>query len=206
MISAETLSNKIGNYLQRELNIDDIKKSIIIYGSFAILQIGISIIFTVIIGYLTNTLVESLIITFSIVLLRKYSGGHHASTPNKCLVFGLIITIIPAILIKNYIYNIDVNFLLLVSSIIMFCSFLIIIKKAPVDNPNKRIKKEEKRFKLRRSSIFILSIYLLIILVLIGIYYKYSVDTAIIYMACIIYAAGWQSFTLTKLAARVINI
>ena len=91
MIDIGELSNKIATKIVVETDGDEERKSVIEYGIFAMIQTGIAIICTVIFGLLFNVLVEALIVSFSISILRKCSGGVHATSPTRCTVIGTII-------------------------------------------------------------------------------------------------------------------
>ncbi|MEG0128801.1 accessory gene regulator ArgB-like protein [Clostridium sp.] len=204
MINAEVISHKIGDYLKKELLLDNKRKSIIVYGLFSIIQIGISLLLTIILGIATNTLQEALIITFVIVMLRKYTGGAHAETPNKCLITGLIVTIIPAFIINRLVYLGSLKLVIISTIIIYLVAFVLILKNAPVDNKNKRIKSDKKRKRLKKSSIVILIMYIISSTILGVLFLRYGNVDMLKYISSISYGVLWQVFTLTNFSAKII--
>ena len=71
-------------------------------------------------------------------------------------------------------------------------------KLAPVDSAAKPIKNQERRKKLKRSSMMILSVYLVIAIANI-LYHYYSVNVSVLtYTLCIYMGLVWQIFSLTK--------
>ena len=114
------LSNKIATKIVVETDGDEERKSVIEYGIFAMIQTGIAIICTVIFGLLFNVLVEALIVSFSISILRKCSGGVHATSPTRCTVIGTLICIlIPKLVIAiniNSIYSIILGIIVFIIS------------------------------------------------------------------------------------------
>ncbi len=76
MFFIEQISNKIGSKISSNLNLDKDTQEIITYGAFAVLQILWSFLCVVILGYICNVLLESIIISLVIAVFRKYSGGY----------------------------------------------------------------------------------------------------------------------------------
>lgn len=202
-MNLELISKNISNNLKNELNLDEDKRSIIEYGIFAFFQMSISILLVAIIGFFFNVMIEALIISFSGAILRKFSGGAHASTPTNCSIVGLLICVLPSYIIKNI--GLNSGCLVVIGILIYIISFIIIYKLAPVDSPNKRIKKKEKRKRLKRGSIIILSIYMIFVVINISIYYIKEMNSLLIYSACIYVGILWQIFTLTKIGHIVVN-
>lgn len=202
-MSLELLSKKLSNYLKFELNFDEDKRSIIEYGIFSFLHISISILVVAIIGYFLKIIVEALIISFIISILRKFSGGAHASTSINCEVLGVLIAIVPAYIIKNI--GLNSNYIIILGSLVYIISFIIIYKLAPVDSPNKPIKKKEKIKRLKRGSIIILFIYMILVVISISIYYFKGINSFLVYTYCIYIGILWQVFTLTKYGHIVVN-
>lgn len=203
MIDMGELSSKIASKIVIETNGDEERKSVIEYGIFAMLQTGIAIICTVIFGLLFNILIESLIVSFSISILRKYSGGVHATSSTRCTVIGTVICIlIPKLVI---VINMNIICSIILATIVFIISYYIVYKLAPVDSKSKPIKKLERRIKLKRKSINIISSYLIISTVFILIYHFYNVHNMIIYFECLYLGMLWQVISLTKVGHLVVN-
>lgn len=201
----EAISKKISAKVKKELNLDRDKEEIIAYGIFALIQIISSIFFTVFFGFIFHVVLESLIIMFSVIFLRKYSGGVHAKSPKLCLIFGTIVTIALGLFSKNLaLIEFNVIYLILVSSLTFIIAFYITYKKAPVDNKNKRIINETKRRYMRFGALKILSIYLILAILSIGIKQILNVNLSyILFSICL--GVLWQTFTLTKSCAFFIK-
>lgn len=202
-MSLEVLSKFLSNKLQKELQIDDEKKSIIEYGIYAFIQMFISVFLVAIFGYIFNVLIEALIISFAGAILRKYSGGAHASTSFNCLIIGIIFTVMPSYIISKYYY--DVYYIMLVGVIWCIISYIIVYRLAPVDSPNKPIKKLEKIKRLKRGSIRIMNVYMVIVIFNIILYYITKNNIFLVYSICIYIGVLWQIFTLTKNGHKLVN-
>ncbi len=110
MFLIEQFSNKIGNKIANSLELDRDTEEIITYGAFSLLQTIWALLCVVVLGAICNVLIESIIITLTAATYRKYSGGIHANTPNKCAFLGAIIFVGFALIVKNI--NIGVNLFL----------------------------------------------------------------------------------------------
>lgn len=198
MFFIEHASNKIGSKISSNLNLDKDTEEIIAYGAFAVLQILWSFLCVVILGAIFNVLMESIIIVLTIAIFRKYSGGIHANSPNKCAIFGAIICIIMALIVKN----INVSFNLMFISVYMY-SYYTIYKFVPVDTKSKPIENIDEKLRLKKCSFLVISILLLAEILLILLYLKYNNITLIYYGSCVMIGVLWQSFTLTPTSKKI---
>lgn len=195
----ESLSNSIANKVATELNMDNDKKEVIAYGTFALLQTFLSIFLVGIFGFIFNVAFEALIVLFTASILRKYSGGAHASSPGNCTSIGVIICIGQALIISLIVRSwINFKMALIVELVVFIWSYYMVYKLVPIDNPLKRIKSEEKRKRMKKGSFIILSIYLLIVIFTMILYFNIQRTTLVVYALCIIGGMAWQIFTLTK--------
>lgn len=196
MLKLENLCNKISNYISEELNLDDNRKAIINYGIFAFMQMIICILLVMIFGAVFNVFFEAIIVSFTVSILRKSSGGVHASSPKACAVIGTISSIWMAKISQNI--QVDFNRLIILGVIIFIWAYYFIYKLAPVDSIAKPIKNLEKRKRLKKNSIIILSAYLIIVIINFTYFYLIKNESALIYISCIYMGILWQVFSLTK--------
>lgn len=204
MYSVREISENIAGNLKKELDLEEEKYEVIEYGLHAFFHMALSILFIVIFGAIFGVLLESLIISFTIAILRKSSGGAHASTDLSCAIIGVIVSVIPAIIFENI--NINIKNTMLISFSIFLISAYLIYKLAPVDSPNKPIKSEKKIKRLKRGSLITLGIYMMLVIINILLSIKVNSTKFIIYSLCISFGVLWQSFTLTKLGHIVLNL
>ncbi|AWK52349.1 accessory regulator AgrB [Clostridium beijerinckii] len=196
MLKIEDICEKTSDYIAQELNFDNDKKSVINYGIFAFIQMGICIALVIIVGFIFNVTIEALIVSFTISILRKNSGGVHSHSPERCAVIGTVASVGMA-LISKYI-NVGFSFVIFVGGIIFIWSYYIVYKLAPVDSIAKPIKSIEKRRRLKKSSFMILSVYLIIVVFNIVCYLLMKNFNLLIYSLCIYMGLLWQVFSLTK--------
>lgn len=196
MFKIENICEKLSNYISQELNLDANKKSIINYGIFGFVQMGICLALVTIFGFIFNAIIETLIVSFTISILRKSSGGVHANSPGRCAVIGTVSTIAMALICKHI--NIRFDVVILLGGIIFIWSYYTVYKLAPVDSIAKPIKSLEKRKRLKKSSIIILSVYLIVILINISCYLVVKNSNLLTYVLCIYMGLIWQTFSLTE--------
>lgn len=202
MFLIKHISNKIGNKITGNLALDRDTEEIISYGAFALLQTLYSFLCVVILGSIFNVLIESIIISLSIAIYRKYSGGIHATTPNKCAIFGAIICVAFGLLVKNA--RIKFNLIFLLIFIFTFiCAYYSTYKFVPVDTKNKPINNTDERLRLKRLCLLVISILFLIEVLFIVLYLRYRYNALIYYSQCIVMGLLWQSFTLTPTAKKI---
>lgn len=195
----ENLSNSIANKVASELNMDNDKREVIAYGAFALIQTFISIILVSIFGFIFKVTFEALIVLFTASILRKYSGGAHASSAGNCTSIGIIICIGQALSISLIINKwVSFRIALIIELVVFIWSYYMVYKLVPVDNPSKRIKSEQKRKRMKKGSFIILSIYLLIVIFVMILYFNIKKTPLLVYALCIIGGIAWQIFTLTK--------
>jgi PiT family inorganic phosphate transporter len=93
MFQISRISESIANKISSELNLDKDNREVIAYGAFALLQTLLSILLVAALGALFHVVTEALIVSFAISILRKYSGGVHASSSDSCSIIGAFISV-----------------------------------------------------------------------------------------------------------------
>lgn len=205
MYQIEVLSKKFAHKIGKILELDKDHEEIISYGAFNLLQTLWALLWIILFGIIFKVVIEVLIITLAANLLRKYSGGVHATSPNRCVIIGTIVSITMALLVKILFVSLSTIWVVTLIIVEILFSFYIVYKLSPVDSPSKPIKKLEKKQHLKRCSIISLSIMVgtIIILFIIHIYNSYSILLSC--CECIGFGITWQSFTLTNTAHKILG-
>lgn len=195
----EKLSNDIANKVASELSLDQDNKEVIAYGTFALMQMLLSIILVFLFGLLFHVAFEALIISFTASILRKYSGGVHASSPGICNFIGTIICVGQSVLISLLMSSVvNLKLIIILGVVIFIWSYYTIYKLAPVDSAAKPIAKEEKRKRMKKGSIILLSVYLIIAVFFVLLYISSGERKFLFYVLCLYSGILWQTFTLTS--------
>lgn len=165
MSGIERISYNMANKIGKKTNKSKEDISIINYGIFTILHTCISMILVVISGYIIGKPIEVITIIFVSSTLKRYSGGAHATSANRCMIIGIIISIIftyvGVAMSKLSLISIEI-----LSIINLTIAAYIFYRKAPVGNKNKPLKNSNIRNKLRKNLYILLSIYFCIIILI----------------------------------------
>lgn len=199
MFSIEKLTHGISEKIGSEIGLNNDQKEVIAYGAFAILQISICIVLVIVFGLIFNVLIEALIVSFSISILRKYSGGVHANSPGTCAALGTIIAVGQAVIISHILTPIvNLKSVIFFGLLIFAWVYYIVYKLAPVDSLAKPITTQQKKKRMKKASFLILAIYILIIIINVIMYLLTHEKSFFTFSLCMYGGTAWQAFTLTN--------
>lgn len=202
----EKYSKAVAAKLAEDLGYDDEKREVMAYGAFALFQMIISVGLVLAFGIIFHVAAEALIISFTASILRKYSGGVHASSPNictflgvaVCIGFGMLIIHVPAPASGIAVYAAAVVLAFAWAGFTLY-------RLAPVDTPNKPIRSEAKRKRMRKGSFTLLAVYLVLAAAALCMHILFKLDNFFAYSMCITFGVLWQVFTLTGSGHLVIE-
>ncbi|XAM53385.1 Accessory gene regulator protein B [Terrisporobacter vanillatitrophus] len=199
----ENLSSKFAFYLCQSKDKSSEEFAVLKYGVFAFLQGTIAMILTILFGILTNTLFEIVVISLVGALMKRNSGGVHCSSPNRCILVGIMVSYTFTLIGKN-IVNMEQGYINFLCIIMFIHSFIILYKKCPVPCDNKPLKKEETRKRLRKNAftIYFVCVMLFISNILLSSIYNMNVlSFLILYMILGLYM---QALSLTNIGNKFI--
>lgn len=201
----EQLARKIAKTISTNLHYDEEKEAVIAYGLIAIIQTFVTLLIVIILGIVFKILIEALLVTLSASLLRKYSGGSHASSIGICTATAVIYSIGCGLIIKYLLVGIhDTDIVVVITSVVFTFAYWIAYKKAPVDSPNKPIKSKAKITRMRKGTFIVLTCFLLLNGLLIALSGQYPIFLN--YSFGILFGIIWQISTLTKFSAKLADI
>lgn len=123
-------------------------KIITVFGSVAVIFSG-----------LMGILTQGILFCICLCALRRYAGGYHADTQNRCFVISFIVLVLSLLWIKNT-DNISI-----VGIVVQSVMLLILILLAPVENKNHTLDKREiQKYgkRTRITALILYSIYMLL--------------------------------------------
>lgn len=205
MSLTEKIATKIGNNAKLFLNVNEEQEQIIVYGAINLFQMLFAILWVIIAGLLFGVFYEALIFSITASILRKYSGGVHASSPSRCVIIGTFSAALAGILINNIFYTINSITVAVISGAIIIFAFITVFRNAPVDSIKKPIKNIETRRQFKRKSIFTIFVFLFIIIILFMLNEKFSELYYIKLIESIGVGVLWQTITLTKNGINFLN-
>lgn len=195
------ISNRIGNKANKSK--DEIE--VINYGLFMAIHTIVAIIITIIVGIAIGKLKEVLLISLVASSLKRCSGGVHATSPNRCLIIGVITSVVFAYISLILVKYSNLRNLMIFSVLILSTCYFIFYKKAPVGTKNKPLKKESIRKKLRKKLFITLNFYsLLIVILIIGMFINIIDYNFINIIYCMELGIILQCIALTKLGEYTI--
>lgn len=196
------LSTRLGD----RLNKDEEEKSVLNYGLFMIIHTFIGIIITILVGLITGMIIEISLIIITSALFKRYTGGVHASTPEICLIIGIILSLILSMVCRFISINTDINNIALIGIIIIVFSYYMIYYKCPVPSRNKPLNNEKTRNKLKKKAFTLLKIYTILLIILYIIFYilKLSIVKSII--VSFMLGLFLQIVVLTNIGTKFINL
>ncbi len=200
MFLMEKVSNSLAEKISKELSYDEDKKEVIAYGTYAILQISISIIFVVIFGWIFGVLAEALVVSLSGAALRSYTGGAHASTPNICIVVGTTVCIGLALLTQLMIFK---NIWLVLGLVLVshITAYWLIVRLAPVASSNKPIS-DKRRTKMKRGGLVFNTVLFFISISFIIIAAVVEKSAILVFPVAISLSVLWQMFSITTIGGK----
>ena len=206
MSNIEKFAEVVASKVSAKLSIEDIdKQEVLAYGTFVLIQTLISIIMVAIFGIIFNVFIETIIISFAASILRKFSGGAHATSPMNCALISMFIFGGQALLVKHYVMNIDVLYLVMGVTLAFIFTFHIMYKYSPVGTVTKQLRNENTRKRLKRKSIkFVLLLFVINIFV-ITMYLKTERIHLLTIAICISVGVVWQSITMVSLGHKIID-
>ncbi len=202
MYLMDRISKNVASKMAEELKLDADRQEVIAYGAYGILQTAWSVFLIAVFGFLFGVLWQAVLISFSASYLRKYSGGAHAGSPNRCAVIGVII-FVPLAFVVNWVAGLNT---IIVYSIILLeylCTYFLAYRYCPVDSPAKPIKKQETIKRLRKGSFLLITVAAVASLILAAMYVNKPLVLKII--LCVSFGLAWQSITLTSAGHLITN-
>ena len=166
MLGVEQISLNLAKRLGNKLDKNEEEIAVLNYGLFFLIHTSIAILVTLLVGVILGIFTEIMVISISAALLKRYSGGVHSSSPNRCIISGLILSVIASFISKYIAINLNYINMVLLEFVILVWSAVIFYKKCPVPSKNKPLKKESTRIKLRKKAFQMMFLYTIIIIVL----------------------------------------
>jgi len=200
----ERLSKKLAVDIAQSLDKSKDEQEIIAYGLLGIFQLISNIVLTLLFGWIFGVPFQALFLSFSVSLLRRFSGGAHAETLNFCTLVGLVYSIFFAkvsVYLTGSTFNPWISFGL--SAMIMILAWITVAARAPVDSPQKPIRSAEKRQRMRKGSFQTLTFLTITVttLFIIGCFHKIVLS----YGFSLVFGVLWQTFSLTIPGAKLLN-
>ena len=187
-----------------QLSLEEEKRSIIAYGLIGILQATTLLLIISMIGLVSGSLYESLIIFSSVAFIRKSTGGAHSKTMSACNTVSVLSIALLAISSRYLLSTpIDRYANVAITIMVFLIGYVIFYLFVPVDSPNKPIVTIEKIKRLRKESftkLFLFFIVTVVSILLAGTHMRFYSIASSIRVAMI-----WQAMTLTETGTLLLS-
>ena len=147
------------------------KEEIIRYGLERIKSTCIMTLVTLLMGCIFQVFFQSIIFLVCFIVLRKYAGGYHADTQNRCYVISTVIIAVVLLAIRYMSDGSDNEIFILLQSL----NFILLYFLVPVDNKNHRLEQWEKEKYGKKARIRIGCMYVLYLSLHFGAIYSIAV-------------------------------
>ena len=200
----EKLAHRLAEKIAVSLNYDAEKQAVIAYGLTGLLQLLLLAAVFTLLGLVFSIFWELAILYIAVALYRKYSGGGHASSMMACTLFSVCICLLMAFSSRGLALVFSRMPAFLAAAGVFLLAGVITWFRAPVDSPNKPIRTEKKKRRMRRGSFLFLAAGLCVSLLLFWGAGRYprcgSCGFSLLLAVC------WQAFTLTPPGIAVIHL
>lgn len=161
-MSYSKFSTLIAEYISHEVKLDEEKKIVIAYAIENLVLSVAGFLLIIFVGALFGAALPAAITAISGGLLRRLSGGAHAGTPMKCLIYSSLGYGLLAAAAYHLSKFIVINDIYLIVALLF--SLMVVASYAPVDCPAKRIISPILRKRLKAGSIcFVLGVLVLVL-------------------------------------------
>ncbi len=200
----EKLIHRFANKISLELDFDEDKRDVVAYGLVALFQLILFILFISLIGLFLGIALEALTMLFTVSFLRRFSGGAHAGSFEVCTILGIFFCLLLPFLAKFFfIPSLNMISFFIILIIVFLIATYSIFKYAPVDHPNKPIKSENKKKRMRKNSFITLYTFFVIAIILFFSGNYFSLFNGLLFSVYL--GVLWQVFTLTKIGSIFLN-
>lgn len=170
MTMVDKLLDRLVNAM-REYGIvkDDDSYEIVRFGAEILIMKILFLFITILVGFLTSSLIEIIIFMLTFQPLRMYCGGYHAETKISCAVSSVLMMISVVVLNKV----ISATILPMFPVIAILVSSIIILYFAPLGSPNKPLDEDEKTVYKKRARFILIIILIVAVIAFVTQVYRY---------------------------------
>lgn len=187
-----SIEKRLMDNLGRELDLSEDKIEVITFGYRLFIYSIWGYVLIILTSYILGTLPATLTAAVTASLFRIFSGGVHANSQKKCVVFGAVIFNLLGLIVNLFSNGASwklANGLVWITAIIALVSFILY---APADTPGKPITTKVQIKKLKGISITLLFIWCIFV------HYVFKGETNMdkLYLLASTAGLAWQSVSL----------
>lgn len=194
-----SIEKKLIDNLGKELDLSEDKIEVIAFGYRLFIYSIWGYLFIILVSYILGTLPATLTAAITASLFRIFSGGVHASSQKKCVIFGAVIFNLLGLIVNLFSNDASwklVNGLVWITVVITLVSFILY---APADTPGKPITTKVQIKKLKGISIVLLFIWCIFVHYV----FKGEININKLYLLASTAGLAWQSVSLWPITYKL---
>ena len=203
----ERFAKKLAESIGQSLGKTDDDVAVVAYGLIGILQFFAIFILSSAIGFACFIWYEVMIVFLSVGFLRRLTGGAHSSGIYSCLVYSVFFVCAISALARYALTALPLGVSCGIVAAIFAFGYVMIALKAPVAPPNKPVRTEAKRKRLRRGSFIVLSVFMaLVVGALVASYFLEERGVRVYSLGMVLALSTlWQITMMTRIGQRFIT-
>ncbi|MGI6678924.1 MAG: accessory gene regulator ArgB-like protein [Dehalobacterium sp.] len=184
-MSYTKFSTGIAKYLSQEIDLNQEQETVIAYSLDNILLGITGFVLIVFVGALFGAALPAAITALAGGILRRFSGGVHASTPLKCMIFSSLGYGLASVLGFHLSQRITLTTVSFILPLIF--SLVVVSLYAPVDSTAKPIHDHNLKKRLKLGSIFFVLLMLVLVISLESNINKVSLTLGVLIQSCTLF-------------------
>lgn len=138
---------------------------VMLYGLNVLINNLVGLLLILFFAYWTNLFYIAIAVLITTTPLRIFSGGAHASKVLHCWLIGTSLVLLICLAAEYFAPFFNYHNLLLITTFISLCGFIILSRYSPADVPNKPIKAQNKP-RLKKLSYLVLATWTIILILM----------------------------------------
>ncbi len=187
-----TVEKKLLDILSKELDLSEDKIEVISFGYRLFIYSILGYLAIAVVSYFLGTLAATLTAAITASIFRIFSGGAHASSQKRCVIIGAVIFNLIGIVVTFYYNRITLEWMNWFCWITFIVAIITFILYAPADTPGKPITTKIQRSRLKKISIGLLILWL----ILINFVFKGETNIYKLHLLASTSGLAWQSVNL----------
>ena len=159
----ERFAKKLAESIGESLGKTDEDVAVVAYGLIGILQFFAIFLLASAIGFTFSFWYEVVTVFLSVGFLRRLTGGAHSSGIYSCLIYSVFFVCSISALARYVMTGLPIGANCGIVAAIFAFGYIMIALKAPVAPPNKPVRTEAKRKRLRKGAFIVLSAFLVLV-------------------------------------------
>lgn len=157
------LSSRLADFLIENKIVEAEDKEIYIYGYEILISSAIGVALVLILGFLFNLVIETVIFLAEFILIRQSCGGYHANSYLKCILSFLSVFVLVILALNIFLVHYSYLIWIVLSAMCMS----VMMELSPIENINKPLTQKTKS-RNRKISIVLSAVVIIAAAILLG--------------------------------------